>query len=210
MRHVAARRKFSRKEHSPRDHTRFARGTWRASACVRGHHLLALALATLFTMPAVDCGVVADTAVRAENEKERRRRIRLLRNVDGVVEIVYAGTPLRAPIDGEAIGVRIAQSGSDVESGGSFVQLVVDDGTDARCAPFLARVDDSLRNDLVVLGIVKDGALLARGDALFFARAPTTREPPTFRLAWQSSFILSAPTPSPSAKPPRAAAKQRR
>jgi hypothetical protein len=170
--------------------------------------LLTLALTTLLALPTDRCGVINDVGVRADNERARRQRVRLLRGAGSVVELVYAGKPLRAPIDSEAIGVRLAPHPQHAEESDAAVLVVVDDGTDRRCPPFLARVDDSLSNDLTLLGIVGAGALFARGDALFFARMPTTPEMPTFRLAWQSSFTLSYPRPA-SSKPVRPPAKRR-
>src|SRR5687768_9273054 len=97
----------------------------------------------MLALPTAPCGVVADASVRESNARLRAQRIKLLRSVGGVVEIVYRGRPLHEPIDAGAIGIHVAHAASP-----GAVLILVDDGSDSRCTPFVARVDDSLREPL--------------------------------------------------------------
>ena len=129
----------------------------------------------------------------------------------------HLGPPALVDIAGvEVVGRRIVRSAQDDDGRATRRATVeVEPALAHVCPPgrYELQVGDAIGEDLQVVAILREGVLLAHGDALAFATFPGRRAP-AFRLVWSSSYEVFFPpaavSPSPAKPPPKTARGRKR
>lgn len=153
---------------------------------------------------------------RTANARWRERYVRLARERDGTVELIYEGAPWRGVFGARALGLRVTSiagarphepADGDREGRELVARVVLGGG-----AELDVRRDDSI-GDATVVAVLPSGVVFVHAPSRTVFFGALSDEQPRFQLVWRSSFSLAPAraktAPQPPARAKRPAARSR-